>query len=81
MPTSSRTQPILQFDASGLLNEGKNPLAELTIAMKSIQTGETVLLESDFLPQPLIDTFQKQGHLVQTETKGEKYRIFITKQH
>lgn len=80
MKPSSHTEPVMKYDASRLLKEGKNPLAELTVALRSVKAGETVLLESDFLPQPLIDTFQKQGFHVQTETQDDKYCIYITKQ-
>ncbi len=73
-------EAAVEIDAQKLLEEQKNPLAEVTIALKSIDEGEIVLLKSDFLPSPLIDTFKKQGHEVYTlEEDQSHYLTFIKK--
>ncbi|WP_457599495.1 DUF1858 domain-containing protein [Hydrogenimonas sp.] len=57
-------EPATILDANALLDEEKNPLAETAKALRSLESGEILLIESDFLPAPLIDTFKEQGHEV-----------------
>jgi len=73
-------EPKAVVDANELLDEEKNPLAEVSKILKSLQSGEIIRIESDFLPSPLIDTFKKQGHDTYTlEEDDTEYLIFIKK--
>ena len=72
--------PAATIDANKLLDEEKNPLAKVSKVMKSLQSGDVILIESDFLPSPLIDTFKEQGHDVYSRQENEKrYLTFIKK--
>jgi len=55
------------LDGSALLEAEKNPLAEVRKAMKSLEPGQTLRLDTDFLPAPLIDTFREDSIPVWTE--------------
>ncbi|WP_353663075.1 DUF1858 domain-containing protein [Hydrogenimonas sp. SS33] len=68
-------EPGVVVDANKLLDEEKNPLAEVTKMLKGLQSGEIILIESDFLPSPLIDTFKEQGHDVYAK-EADKNRFF-----
>jgi len=59
------------LDAGALLEAEKNPLAEVRIAMKDLEPGQTLRLDTDFFPAPLIDTFKEDGIPVWTEKLGE----------
>ncbi len=73
-------EPVVEIDADRILSEQKNPLAEVTIALKSMQSGDVLVIKSDFLPSPLIDTFKKQGHDVYAlEEDDTHYLTFIKK--
>lgn len=73
-------EPVVEIDADRILTEQKNPLAEVTIALKSMKGGDILVIKSDFLPSPLIDTFKKQGHDVYAlEEDDAHYLTFIKK--
>ena len=79
-PSWVETTPKAVMDANELLDKEKNPLAEATAMLKSFHEGEILLVKSDFLPSPLIDTFLKQGHGVYTSEKTEgEYLTYIRK--
>jgi uncharacterized protein (DUF2249 family) len=61
----------LILDAGALLKAEKNPLAEVRKAMKKLEPGQTLRLDTDFLPAPLIDTFKEDGIPVWTEKLSE----------
>ncbi|WP_200763962.1 DUF1858 domain-containing protein [Nitrosophilus alvini] len=71
--------PFVEVDGSKLLDEGKNPLRELHKIIKNAQEGDIILLKTDFMPLPLIDTFKKEGHQVFAEEKGEECFTYIKK--
>jgi uncharacterized protein (DUF2249 family) len=60
----------LTFDANKLLDEEKNPLAEVNIALKKLSSDEIVAITSDFKPEPLIDEFKKKGYEVYCEEES-----------
>ncbi len=70
----------LQIDATELLNTDKNPLTEVSKALKSLQPGQHLLLKSDFLPAPLIETFEKQGYDVYTRELDENQFLTYIRQ-
>jgi TusA-related sulfurtransferase len=79
-PTWISEEPKAIIDANKLLDEEKNPLAEVSKTLKSLQSGDIVLIESDFLPSPLIDTFKEQGHEVYAkEAEAGKFLTYIRK--
>jgi hypothetical protein len=72
--------PCAVIDADALLEEEKNPLAETSKALKSVASGETVRIDSSFRPEPLIETFKKEGHTVFTrEIDTDKHETYILK--
>ncbi len=72
-------EPSQIFDAAKLLEEGKNPLAEITKSLKSLPEGSMILLKSDFKPEPLIDALKKRGYAVYSAKSGEEYLTYIKK--
>jgi uncharacterized protein (DUF2249 family) len=83
IPTPPTTQPnwINQeskqiLNANTLLDEDKNPLAEVHNALRMIEVGEVVILEADFQPEPLIEEFVKKGN--ETYTTQTESGLFIT---
>ncbi len=68
--------PKHKLNANTLLDEERNPLAELHKAIKSIDNEEVITIESDFRPQPLIDEMEKANHEVFVEEKKPEH--FIT---
>ena len=76
------TQPAkITLDANEILDNDKNPLAELHMALKAVTTGEIVLLNSDFRPEPLIEEFAKKGHaLYCQEINSEAFITYIKKE-
>ncbi len=72
--------PKAILDAKKLLDENKNPLAEANSVLKKLSPGEILLIESDFLPSPLIDTFKEKGYEVYAEDLSEdRYKVYIKK--
>ncbi|SFV58717.1 hypothetical protein MNB_SV-8-1331 [hydrothermal vent metagenome] len=52
------------LNANEILDEERNPLAELHKALKAIDEGEVITIEADFQPEPLMDEMLKAGHEV-----------------
>jgi len=63
-PTWINQEASIIFDANEVLDNDKNPLAELNKALKSLDKGEVIVIHSDFRPEPLIEEFIKKGHEV-----------------
>jgi TusA-related sulfurtransferase len=57
-------EPKRTLNANQILDEERNPLAELHKALKAIHDGEMITIEADFQPEPLIDEMLKAGHEV-----------------
>jgi len=51
----------LTLDAQNLLSAGEHPLARVRRALPDLAPGQTLLLQSDFRPEPLLDQFRKEG--------------------
>ncbi len=72
--------PKETIDANKLLDEDKNPLTEVGKALKSIESGQILVIRSDFLPSPLIDTFKEKGYEVYAaEAEDGVYLTYIRK--
>ncbi len=79
-PAWVKEAPRKTIDANRLLDEEKNPLSETAKALKEVEKGDIILIKSDFLPSPLIDTFKEQGHEVYvTQTQKEEFYTYIRK--
>ena len=73
-------EPKAVLDANKLLDEGKNPLAEISKLLKSLQDDEVILLESDFKPEPLIDEMRKKGIAVYSaQIEPSRFVTYIKK--
>jgi len=79
-PLWIQNEPAVVLDANKLLDEKKNPLAEVSKALKPLHDGDIVLITSDFMPSPLIDTFKEQGHEVFCAAENEdRFLTYIRK--
>jgi hypothetical protein len=77
-PEWAKTAPTVTLDGTALLDAEKNPLTEMSRAIKTLKPAEVLCLTTDFLPVPLIDTFREQGYAVWSETCSESdYRTYI----
>jgi len=73
-------EPKKIFDANELLNEGKNPLAEILKTLKEIDKDDIILLKADFKPEPLIDELKKKGYEIYCSKIGEnEFLTYIKK--
>lgn len=82
VPIWAQVEPSLYMNATQLLDEDKNPLQIINKAYKKIKIGEVILLESDFIPSPLIDEIKKKNAIV-IVTYGDNegwYKTFVKKQ-
>jgi uncharacterized protein (DUF2249 family) len=70
-------EPKIIIDGNKLLDEGKNPLAELSKAIKDLHKGDVVLLLTDFRPEPLIEEMKKRGHEVYSDAEGERHYTYV----
>ena len=77
IPAWADAKAVTEINANELLDADKNPLAEVTKALKGLNSGEILALIADFKPEPLIEEFEKQG--LQTYTIQESEDKFITK--
>ena len=69
-----------RLNANEILEEERNPLAELRKALKSIDKNEVIIIEADFRPEPLIEEMLKAGHDVFTrETEKDHFITYIKK--
>ncbi len=77
-PLWLQNPPKKVLDVTKLLDEEKNPLAEATKALRELKSGETLLLKSDFLPAPLIETFKEKGlEVYSSETDDGEFLTYI----
>ncbi|OQX60002.1 MAG: hypothetical protein B5M52_01560 [Helicobacteraceae bacterium 4484_230] len=77
-PEWAKAVPAVTLDGTALLDAEKNPLTEVSKAMKTLEPAEVLCLTTDFSPAPLIDTFREQGYAVWSEEYNENdYRTYI----
>ena len=60
----NRDKVEISLDANELLDNEKNPLSEVSKALKRVSKDSIVAIKSDFKPEPLIDEFIKEGKKV-----------------
>ena len=68
--------PSVVIDANELLDKDINPLAQTNKALKELKDGDVLLIKSDFLPSPLIDSFKEKGKEVYSTKEDD--RSFLT---
>jgi len=72
------TTPKVVLNANKLLDEDKNPLAEVSKALKSLEKGDVLEIVSDFRPEPLIDEFVKKGYeIFCDEINDSEFKTYI----
>lgn len=76
LPEWAKQKPKQRLNANKILDEERNPLAELNKALKAINKGEIITIEADFQPEPLIEEMLKAGHEVYSQKVDENH--FIT---
>ena len=69
-------EPKQILNANEILDQERNPLAELHKALKAIDKDEVITIEADFQPEPLIEEMVKAGHEVFTRKIEEDH--FVT---
>ncbi|WP_295421255.1 DUF1858 domain-containing protein [Sulfurovum sp.] len=67
------------LNANEILDQERNPLAELHKALKAINEGEVITLEADFQPEPLMDEMMKAEHEVFAREVDENHFIIYIK--
>jgi len=70
-PTWIANEPKVIIDANELLDKEQNPLAAANKSLKSLNSGESLLIKADFMPQPLIDEFKNKGYEVFSQKVNE----------
>jgi len=81
IPTWAKNDVKLSINATQLLEENKNPFVVMNQVYKKMKSGEVVLLESDFIPSPLIDEMRKKQAII-VVINGNKeswYKTYIKK--
>jgi uncharacterized protein (DUF2249 family) len=84
LPTESpewiRIEPKYSVNANELLDAEKNPLGEVRKLLHKMHHGEVMTLAADFMPEPLIEEFHKDGHETFTIQEGENsFKTYIKK--
>jgi len=81
LPSWAKEKEKIHLNATQLLEEDKNPFSVLTKSYKQIKENEVILLESDFIPSPLIEQMRKKNAWVvalESEKEGW-YKTYIKK--
>ncbi len=77
-PEWVKTEASKKIDANKLLDEERNPLAEVNLALKKMAKDEILVISSDFRPEPLIDEFKAKGFTAYTkELNSNCFETFI----
>ncbi len=76
VPRWADKKPKYRYNANEMLENDKNPLGEVRKALHKMEEGEIMVLEADFMPEPLIEEFHKDGH--ETYTHQERDDKFLT---
>ena len=82
LPSWAQGETASYMNATQVLDEDKNPLQLINKEYKKIKINEVILLESDFIPSPLVDEMKKKNALV-VVSHGDKegwYKTYIKKE-
>ena len=73
-PQWAQKNPTCTINATELLNEDKNPLAQMNKELRKLKKDDILLIKSDFMPLPLIDEVKKKGlQTITLETNEDKW--------
>ena len=79
-PEWAKNSPKVVLNANEILDNEKNPLAEVSKELKKLDSNELLMIKSDFLPQPLIDKFEEEGFEVfAKELSEDEFETYILK--
>ena len=79
-PSWINEKASITLNANKLLDEEKNPLKEIFDILKESKKGEIIVIESDFLPAPLIDALKKKNIAVYAQKiNKDLYKTYIRK--
>ena len=78
-PEWIKNEPLEVLNANALLDSEENPLAKANLILVKGNVGDIVALKSDFLPQPLIDEFEKKSYEVYCQEKSSSEYITYVK--
>lgn len=67
------------IDADAMLERGVHPIGRVREAVSTLKAGESVLLRSSFLPQPLIETMRQAGRAVHSSVVDGKHLTWFGK--
>ncbi len=70
--------PVEIVDGVEMLNRGLHPVGTLGEILEKAAPGEFVLLTTNFLPKPLIDAMEQQGHEVYSRKDLTREELFLT---
>ncbi len=81
LPSWAKNEQSSYMNATEILNEDKNPLQIINKKFKKIKVDETILIESDFIPSPLIDEMRRKKALVVVLNSQKEgwYKTYIKK--
>jgi len=65
------------LDADALLGGGREPLAEIGRRVSELEQGACGVLESSFVPAPLLEWLRSRGHDAVCVAEGQGYRTWI----
>jgi len=77
LPSWAKDKPASYMNATQILDDDKNPLKIINKEYKKINEDDVILLESDFIPSPLIDEMKKKNAIV-VVLNGDKDGWFKT---
>jgi uncharacterized protein (DUF2249 family) len=67
------------FDVRSILQEGRDPFAEIMQKVKELQNGEVLLIINSFEPTPLIRVMEKKGMPIKVETREDAVYTYAMK--
>ncbi len=70
---------VKEIDADSMLERGVHPIGETRQAVSALNAGETVLLRSSFVPQPLIESLRRTGASVHSSTLDGRHLTWFGK--
>jgi len=80
IPSWITQEPKKQLNANQILDEDKNPLAEVTKTLRKLDKGDIIVVKSDFKPEPLIEELLKANYeLFSQEIDKEHFFTYIKK--
>jgi len=77
-PEWIKNQPVETVNGTEMLSSGVHPLAHVNQVMQSLQTGQCILLKTNFKPIPLIEAMEKQNYEVYTKTAEDQPDLYYT---